>query len=150
MAGLVARCIEIKRDVVLDDEKETTGIRAILNFGHTIGHAIEQKAGYGTILHGEAISVGMVAACHLSERNCGLSPEVKARLEAILQTHHLPVRREGLSFEELQPVIARDKKSTGTSINWVLCPELGQTQLSTDVSEQAIQSAIEYCSGAAA
>ncbi|MEM1157299.1 MAG: 3-dehydroquinate synthase [Verrucomicrobiota bacterium] len=150
MEGLVTRCVEIKRDVVLADEKETSGVRAILNFGHTIGHAIEQTAGYGIILHGEAISVGMVAACCLSEHMCGLSPEVKARLENILHSHDLPVRWEGLSFDSLKPVVARDKKSTGKSISWVLCPEPGQTRLSQEVTDEAIRAAIEYCSGAAA
>jgi len=150
MEGLVARCVEIKRDVVLADEKETCGVRAILNFGHTIGHAIEQTSGYGTILHGEAISVGMVAACCLSEEACGLAPEVKQRLEGILKCHDLPIRQERLRFEELKPVIARDKKSTGKSVNWVLCPEAGETQLSSEVSDALIRKAIEYYSGAAA
>jgi 3-dehydroquinate synthase len=146
MESLVARCVEIKRDVVVDDEKETTGVRAILNFGHTIGHAIEQSSGYGVILHGEAISLGMVAACHLSEKWVGLAPEVKTRLEKILQIHDLPIRKADLDYEVLRPVISRDKKSTGQGITWVLCSEAGTTKLMADVSDEAIQSAITYCS----
>ncbi len=150
MEALVARCVEIKRDVVLADEKETSGVRAILNFGHTIGHAIEQSSGYGVFLHGEAISLGMTAACQLSEACCGLDAEVSGRLEAILKAHHLPVRHAALDYEELRPVISRDKKSTGQSINWVLCPDAGETRITSDVSDEAIRAAIKYCAGTAA
>lgn len=148
MEALVARCVEIKRDVVLADEKETSGVRAILNFGHTIGHAIEQTSGYGTFLHGEAISIGMIAACKLSQEVCGLDAEVTLKLESILRMHRLPVRHSELSYDTLKPVILRDKKSTGKAVNWVLCSEPGQTQITSEVSDDAIRAALEYCAGA--
>lgn len=149
LASLVARCVEIKRDVVVADEKETTGERAVLNFGHTVGHAIEQYAGYGELLHGEAISIGMMAACRISQELAGLSDAVCDRLRQILQTHQLPVSRQGLHFDDLQSAMARDKKATSHGIQWVLCPEPGNTVLTQDVPEAVVRSAIEACSEAA-
>ena len=80
MPTSIARCCEIKADVVSQDETEG-GLRAILNFGHTIGHAIENSSGYGKFLHGEAIAIGQVAAAKLSHRILGLSSEDVARIE---------------------------------------------------------------------
>lgn len=145
LAALVARCVEIKRDVVVADERETTGERAVLNFGHTVGHAIEQTAGYGTLLHGEAIAIGMMAACRISEEVVGLDGKVRERLSGILETYRLPVSRPGLSYDSLQAVMARDKKATSGGIQWVLCCEPGNTVLTRDVPESVIRATIEAC-----
>ncbi len=87
-----------KAEIVAADEKERIGQRSLLNFGHTIGHAIEHAAGYGQILHGEAISLGMIAAAHVSVRRAGLSLGEGEQFVSALQAHHLPVRSAGRSF----------------------------------------------------
>src|SRR5689334_4550938 len=90
LTDVVARCCEIKADVVGQDETES-GLRAILNFGHTIGHAIEAISGYGRYLHGEAISIGQVAAARLSARLTGLPPAEAERIQRAFVAAHLPV-----------------------------------------------------------
>ncbi|MEM6821622.1 MAG: 3-dehydroquinate synthase, partial [Verrucomicrobiota bacterium] len=143
---LVTKCVEIKRDVVVEDEREVSRVRAILNFGHTIGHAIEQTFGYGHFLHGEAISIGMVGACKLSETYADLDPAVTKRLEAILRVNKLPTRDADLDTQMLEPVIARDKKSTGKQVHWVLCSKPGETMLNSNVTRDELELAIQYCS----
>lgn len=145
LSAVIRRCVEIKAEIVAVDEKETTGLRAVLNFGHTLGHAIEQSAGYGELLHGEAIAIGMNAACFLSEKVCGLDPASSARVRAALRAQGLPVTRAGLDYGVLAPALGRDKKATTRGLRWVLCPQLGITELRGDVSEDLIREAVAFC-----
>lgn len=145
LAALVKRCVEIKAAVVTGDEREESGLRAILNYGHTLGHAIEQSVGYGELLHGEAISIGMVAATYLSEQCSGLGRGSLAKVQAVLEAHGLPVRYTGLCFEQLKPALLRDKKTTQLGIQWVLLPELGRAELRADVTQEQIEYAIKVC-----
>ncbi len=135
---LVARCCEIKADVVGQDETES-GLRAILNFGHTLGHAIEAVAGYGTYLHGEAISVGMVFAARVSVRQTGLAPEAAEALEMLLKKTGLPVRAPALAWDELNRVMARDKKSAAGQPRFVLAQRLGQVDYGIPVEEALLR-----------
>ena len=89
LSGIIARCCEIKADVVGQDETEG-GLRAILNFGHTVGHAIENSSGYGKFLHGEAISIGQIAAAKLSQKILGLPQRDVERIENLFQRAGLP------------------------------------------------------------
>src|SRR5258707_9408509 len=89
LAAVVARCCAIKAEVVGQDETET-GLRAILNFGHTIGHAIENISGYGKYLHGEAISIGQVAAARISDATLGLGAENVQRITTLFRSAGLP------------------------------------------------------------
>jgi 3-dehydroquinate synthase len=146
-ASVIRRCVEIKAGVVAGDEKETTGLRAILNFGHTLGHAIEQSVGYGVLLHGEAISIGMSGACFLSEKVCGLDPAVSARIRSALRASGLPLTHPGLAYEALAEAMGRDKKATATGLRWILCPRLGETEMRSDVSEELVRQAVAVCVG---
>jgi 3-dehydroquinate synthase len=129
LAEVIARCCEIKADVVRQDETET-GVRAILNFGHTIGHAIEAISGYGTYLHGEAISIGQVAAAKLSVRAAGLPAEEAERVEKLFERAGLPValklpaRRQTALIEAMR----LDKKVTDGQIRFVLARQIGQVE----------------------
>lgn len=145
LTAVVRRCVEIKAEIVAGDEKETTGLRAVLNFGHTLGHAIEQSAGYGELLHGEAVAIGMNAACFLSEKICGLDPAVSGRVRAALKAQGLPVTRPGLAYEALAPALGRDKKATDRGLRWILCPQPGITELRGDVPEELVRQAVEFC-----
>src|SRR5262245_34397335 len=88
---IITRCCQTKAEVVAQDETES-GLRAILNFGHTIGHAIEAISGYGKFLHGEAISIGQVAAARISARSSGLSDQAADRIEELFRAAGLPTR----------------------------------------------------------
>ena len=147
LSGIIATSLAIKADGVAGDEREENGLRAILNFGHTIGHAIEQTAGYGRLLHGEAVAVGMIGAGWISHRVAGLRLEELRSIRQALLAHSLPVALEGLNYDLLAPVVARDKKSTGKSVKWVLAPEIGKTILNADVPEEVVREAVEVCAG---
>jgi 3-dehydroquinate synthase len=144
LAPLVARNVGIKAEIVAADEHETSGLRALLNFGHTIGHAIEAAAGYGTLLHGEAISLGMVAACDLSVRRAGLSEAEAAFVIERLKQFHLPTRLpEEMSTGSILAALKADKKFVEGRIRFVLTPKLGSAFLSEDITIADIESAIE-------
>jgi 3-dehydroquinate synthase len=135
LAELVSRNVEIKARVVEQDERETGTARMALNFGHTVGHAIEQATGYGTYKHGEAVAVGIRAALHLSQRKFGLTLKEIERVEQALAANQLPLQATGVSRDALWEAMRRDKKVRGSAITWVLCPRLGEVATSTDVSQ---------------
>lgn len=142
--SLVARNVAIKAAIVAEDEFERIGLRALLNFGHTIGHAIENVAGYGRYLHGEAISIGLAGALMLSEKKAGLSKEESQRVLAALRAFKLPTILPGdLDTEALMSAMAKDKKFASGSIRFVLTPRLGEAFVSSDVSAGEIRETID-------
>jgi 3-dehydroquinate synthase len=134
-AELVARAVRVKAEVVAEDEKEG-GRRAILNFGHTVGHAIEAASGYG-MLHGEAVSLGMVAALSLGAARGLTPPALVARARALLERLGLPTDVERHARPEVLARLTVDKKRRGGAIRFVFCPAPGETQL-VDVSPDEI------------
>lgn len=134
LATLVARSCEIKAEVVGHDEREA-GLRAILNYGHTIGHAVEAVAGYGEYLHGEAIAIGMVAAGWLSQRLGWLNADDAARICRLIAAYGLPVRLEQpLDPAAILAAMRLDKKTRGGTLRFVLARGIGQVEM-TPVSE---------------
>lgn len=127
LGAVVARCCQIKADVVGQDETES-GLRAILNFGHTIGHAIENSAGYGKFLHGEAISIGMVAAGVISAVLTGLPKADAVRLNSLLGAAGLPtaIRLSPGQRARLFEAMKLDKKVSGGEIKFVLAERIGK------------------------
>ncbi len=127
LAAVVARCCEIKADVVGQDETES-GLRAILNFGHTIGHAIENSSGYGKFLHGEAIAIGQVAAAKLSHEILGLPSGDVERVEKLFIRAGLPVRirLNPAQRKKLFAAMKLDKKVSGGEIKFVLAQKIGR------------------------
>lgn len=144
LAAVVARCCAIKADVVSQDETES-GLRAILNFGHTIGHALEAISGYGEYLHGEAISIGQVAAAHLSERLTGLKAAESARIRSIFVRAGLPVTVKLASSrrEKLLGAMRLDKKVSGGEIKFVLAKRLGEVTWGHKVPESEVDVALD-------
>jgi len=124
----VRRSCEIKAQVVGADEKEA-GLRAILNFGHTFGHAIEAGLGFGEWLHGEAVGCGMVLAAALSARLGGVDDRFVARLTALIQRAGLPVRPPALGPERWLSLMRMDKKSEAGEIRFVLLDAPGQASM---------------------
>ncbi len=126
LSEIIARCCEIKAEIVSQDETET-GLRAILNFGHTIGHAIENSFGYGKFLHGEAISIGQVAAAKLSQKIFGLPSGDVARIEKLFVRAGLPVKIKlnPAQRKKLFAAMKLDKKVSGGEIKFVLAEKIG-------------------------
>ena len=145
-APVIARCAEIKADVVAKDPVETKGLRAILNFGHSVGHAVEAAAGYRGYLHGEAISIGMFVAGMLSEELSGLSSVDRIRLGTLLTKAGLPARvRKPLPRKRILEFLARDKKVEGGTVKFVLLKGLGQAVSGQIVSPELLASALQAC-----
>jgi 3-dehydroquinate synthase len=144
-ADLLARNIAIKARVVEADEHETRDIRALLNFGHTIGHGIEASVAYGEMLHGEAISLGMKAALFLSERHAGLSADDSARVLGLLGKFCLPlVLPPAITTETVMEKLARDKKFSGGAIRFVVLDHLGSAKVINTVTSNDLREAIEH------
>ena len=121
---IIYKCCDIKRRYVEADEKEN-GVRRELNFGHTIGHAVEKYYNYKTYTHGEAVAIGMAAALSASEKLFGADPSLKARLVEMLKKYSLPVKCEA-DIKELAAICAHDKKRRGDFIDIVLIKQLGE------------------------
>ena len=144
LPNLVARNVEIKAAIVERDEHDRGGERAILNFGHTVGHAIERAAGYGRFLHGEAISLGMVAACEVSVRRAGLREEEREQVVATLEAFHLPTRLPAdFPRTAIMPALAADKKFVNGQVRFVVSSRLGSARVADDVTMQDIAAAID-------
>jgi 3-dehydroquinate synthase len=144
LGSLVARNVAIKARVVEDDERETSGTRAHLNYGHTIGHAIEAAGGYGRFLHGEAISLGLVAAGRISSQKVGLGVDSAQRVNAALQKFDLPTQLPAdIGTDQILDLMKTDKKFAGGQIRFVVVPELGSAELRSDITEEEITAAIE-------
>ncbi|HEX8996978.1 MAG TPA: 3-dehydroquinate synthase [Ktedonobacterales bacterium] len=137
---IIARSIDIKASIVEGDERESEGgRRALLNFGHTLGHAVEAITGYRLWLHGEAVSAGMAFAARLGWR-MGVTPrDVVDRLEALLIRCGLPTRIDGLSAPALLRATLWDKKARGGRVRWALLTALGESRLVGDAPEAAIR-----------
>jgi 3-dehydroquinate synthase len=150
LAGAVARTIAAKARVVEADEREREGGgRSALNFGHTLGHAIEAALGYRRLLHGEAVAVGMRAAAWLSVRVAGLKPESHIRLEAALDHLGLPIRMPPLALPRVLKAMRQDKKRAGATTRWVLTPRIGDASVPRAVDSRLVRAALEL-SGARA
>jgi 3-dehydroquinate synthase len=141
--SLVADCVSIKARIVSQDERESSGKRALLNFGHTIGHAIEAVAGYGAMLHGEAVSLGIRAALWLSVQKANFSKSDYQRVVTLLQTMDLPViLRDDVSTEMILEKVFADKKFVGGAIRFVLASTLGEAFVSEKIERDDLASAI--------
>ena len=140
IAHAVQRSCEIKAEVVRLDEREG-GLRAILNFGHTVGHAIEKVARYGAYLHGEAVSVGMVYAAALSREQAGMPAAEAERVGALLGAYGLPVRASECQWPDLRQAVGVDKKSVGAAPRFVLAEGIGTVRFGCTVDEEALAAA---------
>ena len=144
LASLISRNIRIKSQIVETDELDRTGERAVLNFGHTVGHAIEQAGDYRRYLHGEAISLGMVAATHISVKHARFRPEDREAIVDVLQRFGLPTRlANDIKRDRIMDALKFDKKFEQGQIRFVLTPKLGSAYLSSEVTWDDIAEAVE-------
>jgi 3-dehydroquinate synthase len=143
LSEIIARCCQIKAEVVAQDETES-GLRAILNFGHTIGHAIENISGYGKYLHGEAISIGQVAAASISARVFGFSGHDVERIRAVFQKAGLPthIKLSAAQRHKLFAAMRLDKKVSAGEIKFVLAKRIGEVAWGQQVADSVIHDAL--------
>ena len=142
---VVSRSAALKADVVERDEREITGLRAILNYGHTFAHAYETAAGYGTLLHGEAVAIGMVSAAALAQSLGRIGPDVVTRQEQLLRSFDLPVTvPTGAAFtsDALLATMARDKKTVGGRLRFVLPTQIGHVELVDGIDPATVRSIV--------
>ncbi len=142
LATAIRRCCEIKAAVVAADEREA-GRRALLNLGHTFGHAIEQVAGYGEWLHGEAVAAGLVMAAIAS----GLAAADSARLTTLLEAANLPVRPPPVGAANLREAMQADKKVRDRRLRLVLLRRIGAAEVTADYDEAALEAALATADG---
>ena len=139
----ITRSCESKARVVGADERETSGRRAILNYGHTFAHAIEATSGYGQVLHGEAVAIGMQMAARLAISMGRCKPELLDRQTRLIQTCGLPITLPAADPDQLIPVMQRDKKVAHGRLRFILPAEIGAVELVGDVDEAKVRAAIE-------
>jgi len=141
----VKRCCAIKAAVVAADERES-GLRAILNFGHTIGHAMEALRDYQGILHGEAVAMGMAAAAELSVKRAGLKRADADRLKALIEASKLPVNLgDRYDVQQLLTAMRLDKKAQAGKLRFVLLKRLGETVVTEAVTDADIEEVVHVC-----
>jgi 3-dehydroquinate synthetase len=141
---LIRRNIEIKSKIVATDERDRTGERAILNFGHTVAHAIERAGNYRKFLHGEALSLGIVAACAISIKKAGLSPDERETIIDLLRRFDLPTHLPpNFPREKIIAALKFDKKFERGKIRFVVTPHIGAANLTNDITLEDIRCAID-------
>ena len=147
LAHVVKRSCEIKAAVVSADEKES-GLRRILNFGHTTAHAIEEQTAYKKYRHGEAVAIGMMAAAMISCELGKTSAANVERLERLLKRFDMLTTCAGLDADKLYAVTFRDKKTVGGVVNWVLMRDFGSVEVSSDVPASVVKKVFgRLCNG---
>lgn len=142
VASVVRRCCALKARVVEADERETakSGGRALLNLGHTFGHAIENVAGYGECLHGEAVAIGLAAAARLSQKLGYVGADVTERVERVLAAHQLPRRLAApLPFAALLEAMRRDKKVRAGGLRFVVLKAIGEAATEENVPAELVE-----------
>jgi 3-dehydroquinate synthase len=145
LAYAVRRSCELKAGIVARDEREAD-VRALLNLGHTFGHAIESGTGYGTWLHGEAVAAGMVMAAELSLRERLIDASALERLRRLIERAGLPVRGPGLPAARMYELMTVDKKAAAGKIRFVLLEAIGKARLQGDVPRAHVDAAVAAAS----
>jgi 3-dehydroquinate synthase len=141
----VRRCCEIKAEIVSADERES-GVRMFLNFGHTIGHAMEALSEYIGLLHGEAVAMGMVCAGELSVKRAGLPAAAAERLTRLIVASGLPAKLgEKYRIEDLLDAMRLDKKARAGALQFVLLKQIGEAVVSRDVTDADVHEVVDVC-----
>ncbi|EWH09240.1 dehydroquinate synthase [Catenovulum agarivorans DS-2] len=143
LVRIIRRCCEIKAEIVAADETEK-GARALLNLGHTFGHAIEAEMGYGVWLHGEAVGTGMVLAAKLAEMRGYISPEDYAEIKQTIAAYQLPVEKpESMNCADFVKHMKRDKKVQNNVMRFIVPTQIGQCQIMDDVTELELENILK-------
>ncbi len=141
LSAIIARCMRMKMDIVQRDERDG-GLRTILNYGHTFGHALEAITEYGTWLHGEAVAIGMEVAARIAVASGLLSPEGAKRQRDLLQAFGLPVQCAGVDIDGVMQAMQRDKKVRAGHTRWVLVTGIGHADVFSNIDASMVREAI--------
>ena len=144
---VIRRSMAIKADVVSQDERETLGIRILLNYGHTIGHGLESSTDYGRFLHGEGVSVGMMGAARIAQEMGMISEAVVARQRRLLERFNLPTRAEGVAVQDVLDAMSLDKKTVGGANRFVLLEDVGKAVVRSDVPRELVEETLRELVG---
>jgi 3-dehydroquinate synthetase len=143
LAWLIARAVRVKVSLVSKDERETLGIRTLLNFGHTFGHALEAATHYSrTFTHGEAVAIGMRVAAELSRRLHLIAPRDAKRITCLLQKLGLPTVLRGVPLGGIERAMAHDKKWAQGRQRWVLPTRIGKALVRSGIPGPSVRAAI--------
>ena len=139
---VIRRSMAIKAEVVSQDERETLGVRILLNYGHTIGHALEASTDYGRFLHGEGVSVGMMGAIHIAREMGMVSEALVERQRSLLERFDLLIRAPGVALEDVLRAMSLDKKTVGGSNRFVLLEDVGKAVVRDDVPRELVETTV--------
>ncbi len=142
LVNIIARCCRLKADVVRQDEREESGLRAVLNYGHTFGHAFESFLGFGNILHGEGIAIGMVCASRLAERLGRVDSRCTARQADLLRALGLPVDVPELESDAIMEAMLHDKKVAHGRLRFVLPARIGSAELVGGIDAEDVKASL--------
>jgi 3-dehydroquinate synthase len=143
---LIRRCAAYKARIVAADPREA-GVRAVLNLGHTIGHAVEAAGGYRTYAHGEAVAIGLLPALWLSARVCGLDAGLEGDVRELLERHQLPTTARGVGAEMVLEAMARDKKASAGRVRFCLLEAVGRPVWGIDPGDDLVREAVARAVG---
>ena len=144
---VIRRSMAIKANVVSQDERETLGIRIMLNYGHTIGHALESSTEYGRFLHGEGVAVGMMGAASMAQEMGLHSQDLVDRQRRLLERFNLPTSAKGVNVIDMLNGMSLDKKSQGGSNRWVMLEEVGRSVVRSDVPKELVEKTVRELVG---
>ncbi len=139
---VIRRSMAIKADVVSQDERETLGVRILLNYGHTIGHALESSTEYGRFMHGEGVAVGMMGAARIAQRMGMISQDIVDQQERLLRRFNLPVTASGAPVDGVLRAMSLDKKTEGGVNRWVLLEGVGKAVVRHDVPRDLVEETV--------
>lgn len=142
---VIAKCCQLKADIVEKDELEESGLRAVLNYGHTFAHAIETVTDYKKLNHGEAVAIGMCMAASLAVDEARLDDAAELRQENLLRKLHLPCSIEGIKPSQIYAAMAKDKKTIAGKLRFVLPDTIGEATLAENIEKELILDAIGNC-----
>ena len=146
-ADVIRRSMAIKAEVVSQDERETLGIRILLNYGHTIGHALEASTEYGRFLHGEGVSVGMMGAARMAAEIGLMPPAIVDRQQRLLERFGLPVSAPGVPAEDVLTAMSLDKKVQSGTNRWVMLEDVGRSVVRQDIPWELVERTVRDLTG---
>ena len=143
LTDIIARCCRLKADIVEQDEREMFGLRAKLNYGHTFAHAYETQAGYGTLLHGTAVAIGLVDAAKLARELGRVNDDFVKRQIELNQRLNLPIQFDGIDPDQVIGLMLHDKKAVRGTLRFVLPTKIGQCELVGDIDPETVKQVLK-------
>ena len=141
---VIRRSMAIKADIVSQDERETLGIRILLNYGHTIGHALEASTEYGRFMHGEGVSVGMMGAARIAREMGMIGDDIVDRQRTLLQRFNLPITAPDIDLDAVRRAMSLDKKTVGGTNRWVLLEDVGRATVRRDIPTELVDDTLAW------